>query len=199
MKSCNDCKESKPKSEFYRSKVSRDGFSARCKPCQGKRFREWASRNREHLKRRARIYDRKNRKRVRELRLARVHRVPLGTYKTMLKQQRGQCAICKIHCSRCRSGVLEIDHDHETNRVRGLLCPLCNKGLGHFRDSSSRLFAAIKYLANTRFSPEELAEIQRLKAENLLGRTSSRDRLSRKCADSAYLPSSGRGRRGWPA
>lgn len=39
-----------------------------------------------------------------------------------------------------------IDHDHKTNLVRGLLCKLCNSGLGFFRDKPDFLKRAIFYL-----------------------------------------------------
>ena len=52
------------------------------------------------------------------------------------------------NCMLCheRSDVLEIDHCHTTGKVRGLLCPPCNKGLGHFEDNGTYLWNAIKYL-----------------------------------------------------
>ena len=43
-------------------------------------------------------------------------------------------------------GDLNADHDHQTHRLRGLLCHNCNKGLGNFKDSPARLMRAIKYL-----------------------------------------------------
>jgi Recombination endonuclease VII len=54
-------------------------------------------------------------------------------------------------CSICReffkgSKDMHLDHDHETNKLRGLLCHNCNVGLGHFKDKIVLLESAIDYL-----------------------------------------------------
>jgi hypothetical protein len=41
---------------------------------------------------------------------------------------------------------LAVDHDHETNEVRGILCVKCNTALGSFDDSIELLYKAISYL-----------------------------------------------------
>jgi len=64
-------------------------------------------------------------------------------------EQRGGCEICLQPHGRAlcgRSKDLAIDHDHETNQLRGLLCDDCNIGLGLFRDDPQRLFNAALYL-----------------------------------------------------
>jgi len=59
------------------------------------------------------------------------------------KQQGSKCGICG------QVGELVIDHDHTTGKFRGLLCSTCNKGLGHFSDSSVLLENAARYLGGT--------------------------------------------------
>ena len=50
-------------------------------------------------------------------------------------------------CGICGSvGDLVVDHNHETNEVRGPLCRLCNAALGAFHDNIDQLLAAIAYL-----------------------------------------------------
>ena len=46
-----------------------------------------------------------------------------GEYAAILAAQDGRCAICT---RRPRSRRLAVDHDHETGKVRGLLCYTCN-------------------------------------------------------------------------
>jgi uncharacterized protein YlaI len=45
----------------------------------------------------------------------------------MYDAQNGRCAICR---KSLEYADVHTDHDHVTNRVRGLLCPLCNSRLG---------------------------------------------------------------------
>ena len=71
-------------------------------------------------------------------------------YDAMLQEQGGVCAICAAEPGawRANGGGLVIDHDHSTGRVRGLLCPSCNRGLGQFDDDPVKLANAVSYLSN---------------------------------------------------
>lgn len=60
-------------------------------------------------------------------------------------EQNGECAIC-FKVLKSGSGGAAADHCHKTNRPRELLCSRCNGGLGHFKDDSALLKAAMKYL-----------------------------------------------------
>jgi hypothetical protein len=48
-------------------------------------------------------------------------------YAKLKKKQRGRCALCK---RRKAKGHLCVDHDHKTDKIRGLLCNGCNTALG---------------------------------------------------------------------
>lgn len=78
-------------------------------------------------------------------------KLTIEDYNNLLKQQNGVCAICgqseikKIKNTPCR---LSIDHDHQTGKVRGLLCSKCNTGVGLFDNNCVLLNKAIEYLNN---------------------------------------------------
>lgn len=65
-----------------------------------------------------------------------------------LKASIDQCVICGSN------EKLVIDHDHKTNKIRGLLCNHCNRGLGHFRDDPMLLEFAAMYIYASVDSPK---------------------------------------------
>lgn len=75
--------------------------------------------------------------------LRRKFNLTLEQYDAIAESQDGACAICKGPPTR---PFLCVDHDHDTNAIRGLLCNSCNSALGLFKDSPEILQAAITYL-----------------------------------------------------
>lgn len=72
----------------------------------------------------------------------------LEKYAAMVVQQNGGCAICgTLEEKAGRFGVFDVDHDHETGIVRGLLCSRCNRGIGVFSDNVELVRRAFEYLA----------------------------------------------------
>jgi predicted Fe-S protein YdhL (DUF1289 family) len=69
-------------------------------------------------------------------------------YETLLEKQNGVCAICGISAEELTKKLI-VDHNHETLKVRGLLCWSCNSGLGFFKDNQAHLAMAIEYLVKT--------------------------------------------------
>ena len=63
-------------------------------------------------------------------------------YDLILEQQDNRCAACHGYSNR----VLEVDHCHETGKIRGLLCHNCNSALGHAKDDVNRLWDLVEYL-----------------------------------------------------
>ncbi len=71
-------------------------------------------------------------------------------FKDLEQRQENSCAICKKPEHLTPQSRLHIDHDHETGKVRGLLCMSCNTGLGHLKDDIELLRNSIKYLEQSK-------------------------------------------------
>jgi len=77
-------------------------------------------------------------------RLRYLYGITAEQYDEMLRRQGGVCAVCGQDC---RTGMrLAVDHDPDTNQVRGLLCRACNGGISAMGCSIENLERAITYL-----------------------------------------------------
>lgn len=164
-KLCGRCREERPMSDFGKDNSKPDKFHNWCKACKNKAQQERRAKNRpETYVRRGEIVDGKKRCPKCEMWLPvtdfNKHGSGLAcwckvcqrfakygltddTYETMLTGQNNQCAICH----RTFTGTPCIDHDHLTGAIRGLLCQVCNSGLGFFKDDPVVLANAIEYKA----------------------------------------------------
>lgn len=99
----------------------------------------------------ARTYHRQHAARLIAQKVSRKRSSSPEQYQTQWDRQGGVCAICRkvnAHSNR-KDGqptALAQDHNHETNASRGLLCALCNRGLGLFLDNPTLLREAASYL-----------------------------------------------------
>lgn len=125
-KRCGTCGKVKPRSEFYLNKTD---------PATGKRYATSAC---------IPCYPKQQRGYI----LKRKYGITIAEYDTMLAAQGGGCAICgtKTNTYRGEARHFAVDHDHDTGRVRGLLCQTCNRMIGLAGDSVERLKAAARYL-----------------------------------------------------
>ena len=130
-KVCSKCGVRKERSEYHKDSSRNDGITAYCKECKIKINKNWGINNPEKMKQSQRRTKR---------RLA--YGILPHEYDQLLIDQDNECAICRSLIG-YESAV---DHDHETGKVRGLLCGSCNKGLGFFKDNIDYLKAAAKYL-----------------------------------------------------
>jgi hypothetical protein len=162
---CCACGAVKPLSEFRKQGKYRRG---RCKPCLVEYQRDWYERNKEHARAYAREYQNQPdrleqrrkynreryqrstvvRERVRSEYLYRTFGLTLDEYNELLVKQAGKCAVCQKLCKSGRQ--LAVDHDHITNRVRGLLCMNCNRAIGWLQDDPELIAAAMRYVLTHR-------------------------------------------------
>lgn len=117
-----------------------------------KKAKLWALNNPERKKEIEKKCLRKNPEKYKILNLdstlQRKYGISLEEYLLLLEKQEDKCKICRKMCSNGRR--LAVDHCHETNKIRGLLCSRCNTSIGKFEHSESLLQTAIKYLKETK-------------------------------------------------
>ena len=174
-KRCPDCGQEKPLSEFGNNRTTKDGLQVYCRSCCARRGAEIYRRKREragktvrknisvpeghkHCRRCDQVkpfsewhrnarqsdglasYCKECRKHLGRLgHLKRTFGLTLEEVASLIDSQGGMCAICD-------GPPQHIDHDHATGRIRGVLCGLCNMGLGQFGDDPMRLARACSYL-----------------------------------------------------
>jgi len=83
----------------------------------------------------------------RKTRLACKYKLTLEDFDRLFAEQGSACLICHATGSSVRWVV---DHDHQSGAVRGILCAMCNTGLGQFSDDPDRLRSAADYLERAR-------------------------------------------------
>ena len=71
----------------------------------------------------------------------RTYNITLDLFNEILKSQDNKCAICNESNKK-----MCLDHCHETNGIRGVLCDNCNRSIGLLHDDIDILKNAIKYL-----------------------------------------------------
>jgi DNA-directed RNA polymerase subunit RPC12/RpoP len=128
MKRCYQCKKELDDSEFYK------GYY-KCKKCHAKHMKSWQKRNPEKKS----IIERRSR--------LKKYNITIDEYNNLLKKQNYSCAICGRKTSgRKDNDNFAIDHDHNTQKVRGLLCMQCNTAIGKLKENIEYFNKAILYL-----------------------------------------------------
>lgn len=123
LKMCSSCEKEKPLTSFQNS--NEKDKQSRCRDCVSAAFLRYR------------------------------YKISVNDFWKLYTQQKGCCAICGVNFNlskettwRPKSAV--IDHCHESGKVRGILCSLCNTGLGSFKDDINFLSNAVQYLNATR-------------------------------------------------
>ena len=85
----------------------------------------------------------------REEGLKRNYNLTLEEYNNLLIKQNSNCAICGVNQSQLKK-PLYVDHNHTTDKVRGLLCSRCNSAIGLMDDNLDIMNKAILYLTTSK-------------------------------------------------
>ena len=176
MKRCKVCAEDKPLSEFYAAAGTCDGYRLECNACnlaaRAVKYREnprpaiervmrWQRDNPERVRATTDRFRAAGKKEVsdRKSHLKRNYGLTLEAFDALLASQGGGCTICG------RPDADNVDHDHETGRVRGILCFPCNVAIGLLHDSEERARSAAVYISRD----DELDAVVRDRAGALSG------------------------------
>ena len=147
MKYCAKCQTTKPLDDFYvLRKKGREYRQTWCKPCLREQNRQWKLANPEAVRRHERGKVLKSR-----------YGITQREYDVILRAQDFVCAVCgKPERTIQRKGspiqFLAVDHDHETNTIRGLLCQPCNRHLGNMGDNLEGVMRFVRYLERSNTS-----------------------------------------------
>jgi Recombination endonuclease VII len=168
---CRRCESIKPLSQFARNKSAHDGHQGQCRSCAAAAYRLRRA-DKGHVSRPADVpaghkFCRGCRRvlpvsewsarinsndglawqckscltaKDRAKHLMRTYGMSVEDLDAMLAAQHGACAICQT------APAVHVDHDHQTDKVRGLLCFRCNAALGQFGDDPLVLRRAARYV-----------------------------------------------------
>jgi protein-arginine kinase activator protein McsA len=139
-KVCNKCNKEKLLTEFSDLKQGKFGKRPECKECRNSWSKDYYNKNSKGILERQKAQRVRNGKYTSSYWRKKKYGLSEEDHAEMLKSQNGLCKICR------KDDKLVVDHCHSTNKIRGLLCARCNKGLGHFLDNQELLTSAIKYL-----------------------------------------------------
>ena len=175
MKKCGKCKKVKKLSEFFKRTISYDGLMGQCKLCKKEydqkpevkartnerqrgynktpeaKAKRWEYEHRPEVAARRKVYINTPKMVTyrRNINFKRKYSISLEQYRAMVTKQNSVCSICGLPETRKRENGLTrlaVDHCHDTNKVRGLLCNNCNLAIGYFGDNIDVMASAVSYL-----------------------------------------------------
>lgn len=165
MKKCKKCLIDKKLDSFKKKKGGKLGVDSRCKECESTHRKSKEYRGRENkrkafrkenelgynekIKNGLKKYKSDNKEKVALVQknwfLKKLYGIDISEFDKMYNEQNGCCAICEKHQSLLSKG-LSVDHDHETGKIRKLLCGNCNTAIGLLDENILMFNKCIDYL-----------------------------------------------------
>ena len=136
---CTKCNKEKKVTEFY--KREKNKLRKDCKACTKKRTKEYSNNNKDYYKE---YYQNHH--------LLTTYGITLEDYDKIKEEQGGKCKICGIEEKHVTFSRFHVDHCHETDVIRGLLCSKCNQAIGLLQDNPNFCREAANYLEETQWN-----------------------------------------------
>jgi len=116
LKKCSKCGREKDLSCYDQKKDGKDGLKAYCKVCR------------------------------RSAELQSKYGITIEDFDEMLRNNDYKCSCCNTIWPGGKYNRFNCDHDHDTGKIRGLLCHNCNLAVGGLGDDVPGLVRAVEYL-----------------------------------------------------
>jgi hypothetical protein len=146
---CNRCKN--PKDYIIKSGKRAGKYHTYCRACLAKQVFDWTQRNRARAQKQQKAWWDAHPEAKLRAQMKRYGKDE-NWYAEQLAKQRGVCGVCRKPERRTNPGRrgrkglrLSVDHQHNTGKVRGLLCNACNRSLASL-ENQGWLTAAYEYL-----------------------------------------------------
>ncbi len=149
-KVCTKCNIEKEIEEFHREHLNhpkrKPGHVAICKTCANeRRIKNYRKTHPEKNYVSLHPGKRKSKEWNKSVDLKKNFNITIQDYNEMFDEQKGCCNICGRHQSLFKRALF-VDHNHETGKVRSLLCHYCNSVLGFSKENVEILQDTIDYI-----------------------------------------------------
>lgn len=135
---CSKCGETKPTEAFYTDKTKKSGYRPDCKACH----RSYQNRPEAQARRNE---ARRGTDGPKDYMLKYTYGITRNEWHFIFAEQGNRCAICRDTSPGHKRGWM-VDHDHESGKVRSIVCHHCNSTLGQSKESPARLLACAAYV-----------------------------------------------------
>ena len=117
---CPTCSTHKPREEYHLVSSRKHGIAWRCKSC------EYTARQNYHFRK--------------------TYGITTEERDALINTQEGKCACCGNEFDSTQRGSPVVDHNHDTNEVRDILCDRCNVVLGMINEDPEVAHNLIDYI-----------------------------------------------------
>ena len=150
MPICKSCNTDVSQDSFYVHTRDSEGkplrYMNKCKACYGNQSLDHYRSKRDHYNKLQCKYRAENKDKFKQWRLKRNWDLTVDEFESMISKQDNRCFLCNIEFCDKRGMRPNVDHCHDTGRIRKLLCTRCNTAMGLLKENVSVLNKMINYI-----------------------------------------------------